>query len=227
MDQIVPFDLGRLLLADLPPLFLAEVGLRVAIILAWTMLLLRWVGGRSIAQMSVVEFLLVIALGSAVGDPLFQPEIPLLPAMLVILLVVLFDKAVDRVLSRWRKAKRIVDGIPVEMVRDGVILGDGLSARDHGPTEVMEKLRLEGIRNLGQVERAYLEPSGQLSVFRRKPAQPGLRIVPPVELSQLEPSAVGSPTCCVDCGSIATAPAGTCALCGGSTWTRPRLDTDE
>ena len=217
MNQIVPFDLGRLLLADQPPVFLAEVALRVAVVLVWTMVLLRWVGGRSIAQMSVVEFLLVIALGSAVGDPMFQPETPLLPAMLVILLVVLFDKAVDLVLSRWRHAKRVVDGVPVEVVRDGVIQQEGIAARNHGPTELMEKLRLSGIRNLGQVQRAYLEPSGQLSVFQRKHAQPGLRIVPPVELTAKDRAVTTEATCCVECGDIAEMPTRPCANCGAST----------
>ena len=223
MEQIAPFDLARLLLAGLPPLFLAEVVVRVVVILAWTMVLLRWVGGRTIAQMSVVEFLLVIALGSAVGDPLFQPEMPLLPAMLAILLVVLLDKALDLVLIRWRQAKRVVDGIPVEVLRDGVMLQDGLAARNHGSGELMEKLRLAGIRNLGQVDRAYIEPSGQLSVFCRDTALPGLRIVPPVELDGIDPPADG-PVCCMECGAIAAAPAEVCANCGHSEWTLPRSE---
>jgi uncharacterized membrane protein YcaP (DUF421 family) len=44
--------------------------------------LVRWVGGRGVAQLSLIEFLLVIAPGSAVGDALFYPEVPLLHAML-------------------------------------------------------------------------------------------------------------------------------------------------
>lgn len=46
------------------------------VIYAYSLLLIRWVGGRGIAQMSTVEFLLVIALGSAVGDAIFYPEVP-------------------------------------------------------------------------------------------------------------------------------------------------------
>lgn len=75
MDEpVVAFDLGRMLLGDDPPLFLAEILVRTLIIYGWTLLLLRWVGGRSIAQLSIIEFLLVIALGSAVGDALFYPR---------------------------------------------------------------------------------------------------------------------------------------------------------
>ena len=95
MDDVVPFDWQRMLLGDAPTWFVLEVAFRVLVIWLWTALLLRWIGGRSIAQLSIVEFLLVIALGSAVGDAMFYPEVPLLHAMLVILLVVCFDKLID------------------------------------------------------------------------------------------------------------------------------------
>ena len=67
MDQITAFDWQRLFIGDEPPLFLLEIVFRIAVIWPWTMVLLRWIGGRSISQLSLVEFLLVIAPGSAVG----------------------------------------------------------------------------------------------------------------------------------------------------------------
>ena len=118
MDPIVPFNWHRLFIGDAPPLFLLEIGFRTGVILIWTGALLRWIGGRSIAQLSVVEFLLVIALGSSVGDSLFYPEVPLIHAMLAILLVVLADRAVDAVMLRWSRVKQVVDGRPVEILRD-------------------------------------------------------------------------------------------------------------
>ena len=65
MDQITAFDWQRIFVGDEPPLFLLEIVFRIAVIWPWTMILLRWIGGRSISQLSLVEFLLVIALGSA------------------------------------------------------------------------------------------------------------------------------------------------------------------
>ncbi|MDB5660611.1 MAG: putative transrane protein [Cypionkella sp.] len=60
MDTIVAFDWPRVFMGDEPPLFLLEILLRVLVIWLWTMILLRWVGGRSLSQLSLVEFLLVI-----------------------------------------------------------------------------------------------------------------------------------------------------------------------
>jgi uncharacterized membrane protein YcaP (DUF421 family) len=213
MDQIIPFDPDRMIWGTEPALFYLEIVVRVVVIWLWTVLLLRWVGGRSVSQMSVVEFLLVIALGSAVGDPMFHPDIPLLHAMLVILLVVLADKAVDYVLQHWSKAKRIVDGKPTEILRDGHLCQAGLQAERVGAHEVMEQLRLKGIRNLGQVELAFMEPSGDLSIFKYDKPRRGLPIVPPLELRALDADGEVVKPCCVSCGLLRKSGDPTCPEC--------------
>lgn len=226
--MIEAFDWNRMFWGDAPPLFALEILLRVAVILLWTAILLRWIGGRSISQLSIVEFLLVIALGSAVGDSLFYPEVPLAHAMLVILAVVLVDKGVDIAIRRWAKAKAVIDGTPVPVVEQGHILGDGTSRQQIGNTEVMEMLRLKGVCNLGAVEHAYLEPSGSLSLFKADPPRLGLRIVPPPELGPLPPPRAGQAACCGNCGWLMPAQADLgppdaqipCPACAARHWTR-------
>ncbi len=223
MDQIVPFDPDRMIWGTAPALIYVEIVVRVVIIWIWTVLLLRWVGGRSISQMSVVEFLLVIALGSAVGDSMFQPDVPLLHAMLVILLVVLADKTVDVAFRNWSEAKRLIDGKPTEILRDGHLCLAGLTAQSVGPTEVMEMLRLAGVRNLGQVEYAYMEPSGTVSVFPYSRPRKGLSIVPPLELRQLPKPQNGFVACCIYCGLVRPLSALNCLECGKTEVTNAEL----
>jgi uncharacterized membrane protein YcaP (DUF421 family) len=224
MDEIIPFDLARMLWGTAPALFYLEIAVRVMVIWLWTVLMLRWVGGRSVSQMSVVEFLLVIALGAAVGDPMFQPDVPLFHAMLVILLVVLADKAVDYALQNWTKAKRIVDGTPTEILRAGRLAMAGLQTEKLGSPEVMELLRLKGVRNLGQVEFAFVEPSGALSVFCYDVPRPGLPIVPPLELRQISSGGRVADQCCVTCGLIRRTDIPACPNCKESAVTAARTE---
>lgn len=219
MEQVVPFDWMRIFWGDMPPLFLLEIGFRIAVIWLWTLLLLRWIGGRSIAQLSLAEFLLVIALGSAVGDSLFYPEVPLLHAMLVIFGIVCLDKLVDVVIRRWMRAKAVIDGHPHEVLRDGRILGDGLNAQKIGAFELMEMLRLKGVTNLASVAHAYLEPSGQLSAFPAERPGIGLPIVPPPELGPAPLD--GGPACCCGCGRLRET-GGPCPDCGSALCTPAR-----
>jgi uncharacterized membrane protein YcaP (DUF421 family) len=215
MDKIIAFDPVRMFLGEDPSLFYLEICVRILIIWAWTHILLRWIGARSISQLSLAEFLLVIALGSAVGDSLFYPEVPLLQAMLVVLVVILIDKGLDFTIRHVSAAKAVIDGKPVEVLHAGVIAGRRQTASDLAPLELMEMLRLKGVQNLGSVEWVFLERSGSISVFAADPPRMGLQIVPPVEFSGAS-YAGAEPRCCRNCGAVGQGEA--CDPCGGTVW---------
>ena len=227
-DPVTPFDLGRMFFGDHPPLFYAEIAFRTVVIYAYTLALIRWIGGRSVAQLSMVDLLLVIALGSAVGDATFYADVPLLQAMLVITLIVGLNKLLDTLIERSDRAKRIIDGRTIEVARNGRILCDGLRRRDLSPLEIKSMLRVAGVANLGQVESAYLEAGGGLSVFRCAAPVPGLPLVPPMDVAPLPPLDGGDDAaCCSNCGAVrdpAQVRADTvCDQCGRSQWTPARL----
>lgn len=231
---VVPFDLQRLLIGDHPLLFSAEVILRTVIIYAYALLLLRWLGSRTIGQLSTVEFLLVIALGSAVGDAMFYPEVPLLHSMIVVTVVVFANKGLDILIARSRKAEKAIDGKVEPLIVDGVFSRHFLETDEMGIGEAFQMLRADGIEHLGQVREAYIEPDGEVTTFRRKGAEvkPGLPIVPPWEVRQ--PPKIGAADAVTDdavlacrrCGTTCavaggTAP-GTCSNCGHDLWTPAR-----
>lgn len=226
MDQaIVAFDFKRMLIGDEPPLFLLEIVVRTIIIYAYTLLLLRWLGSRTVGQLSTVEFLLVIALGSAVGDAMFYPDVPLLQAMLVVTVVVVANKVLDLSISKSRRAERLLDGKPREVVRDGVVARQFLDENWMSRYELFQELREAGIEQLGEVRRAYIEKDGKVTVFRQKGDLPGgLPIVPP---SQIEPHQLVSPNgraahdrklVCATCGNK-HAGSDQCSNCERTEWT--------
>lgn len=226
--SIVPFDLQRMLIGEAPPLFALEILVRTLIIYAYTLVLLRWLGSRTVGQLSTIEFLLVIALGSAVGDAMFYPEVPLLHAMVVVTVVVIANKGLDKLIQKSESAERLIDGEPYEVVRDGVVnaafLRNGSASRD----ELFQRLRESGIEQLGEVRRAYIEKDGKLTAFRYgDEARPGLPIVPPHTLEA--PKAVtsedagGRELACMRCGNIRHGPEKHCVNCGYRHWTQSTL----
>lgn len=239
-DPITAFDLQRMLFGEAPPLFHLEIVVRTVIIYTYTLLLLRWLGSRTIGQLSTVEFLLVIALGSAVGDAMFYPDVPLLHALLVVTIVVVANKGLDMLIARFKRAERVIDGEPAELIADGVIAREFLDSKSMGQSELFQQLRHRGIENLGQVRAAFVEPDGAITVFRFREARPGLPIVPPWKVRaprtiragvELE---VATAVACMTCGNVSNpavgAPLASCTKCGGKTWTparRPQEVEDE
>lgn len=232
-EQVVAFDIGRLLLGDEPPLFLLEIALRTVIIYGYTLALVRWLGGRSIGQLSMVEFLLVIALGSAVGDAMFYADVPLIHAMIVITIVVLLDKALSFLVTSSSRLEDLIEGKTAEVVRDGVIQWRELQRLQLGHDELYEQLRLKEVSQLGQVRCAFFEANGLISVFKKPDGEPpGLAIVPPWDVAKPRQYSAGEAAAedgagfaCIRCATVVRPAGGTlppCPNCHGETWHEAR-----
>jgi uncharacterized membrane protein YcaP (DUF421 family) len=147
----------------------------------YTFGMVRWMSKRAAQQLTPFEFLIVIALGSAVGDPMFYPEVPLLAALLVVTVVVVLEKLVSRMTTRSQSTERVLEGTPHTVVEDGRLDYEGMEVEAIAREELFGDLRRAGIEQLGQVKYACVEQSGMVSVLRYPSEQvrPGLRIVPP------------------------------------------------
>lgn len=228
-EPVVAFEATRMWIGDVPLLFFGEIIFRSIISYVYCFALLRLLSGRAVAQMSLVDFVLIIALGSAVGDAAFYADVPILHALAAITVIIIVTKFIDRWIHNWAPLKSVFENSPTTLVRDGVIDQNGASRRDMNALEVMERLRLHGVRNLGEVEWAFMEADGDLSVFRYQEAKPGLPIVPPHDLVPQPPilpePQSGEARCCRRCGTVEPAQATNatlhCPNCRHDHWTRP------
>jgi uncharacterized membrane protein YcaP (DUF421 family) len=160
---------------------------------------------------------------------MFYPDVPLLHALLVVTVVVLANKGLDVLIARFKPAERAIDGVPEEVMRDGVICKPFLSSTTMGVSELFQELRERGIEHLGQVGGAYVEADGDVTVFRAKEPRPGLAIVPPWEIEKPEEASVGT-LACMRCGAVDEHGAA-CTHCGHDHFTKARHElrfaTDE
>jgi uncharacterized membrane protein YcaP (DUF421 family) len=227
MDKAIQaFDWNRMIFGDMPAEFLLEIAFRTVIIYVYCLGLLRWLGSRTIGQLSTIEFLLVIALGSAVGDSMFYPEVPLLHALLVVTMVVFANKGLDVLIAKSKRAETAIDGVPEEAVRDGIISKAFITSTTFSDSELFQQLRSHGVSQLGEIEYACVETNGNMSVFKAKIPKRGLPIVPPWEIAPPEevygPNLTNceDPVACKRCGTIADTGSERCSYCGNTAWVR-------
>lgn len=205
-------DVRRVLLGDLPWTFLVEIVVRTTVIYTFAFFLVRVMSRQVTQQLSLVEVLLIVALGSAVGDPMFSPDIPLLHGMAVIATVVSLNQGFAALVRRSTRLEVVLEGRPSRVVYEGRLDVDGVRERGLAADELFELLRGEGVEHLGQVRVAYIEQSGVVSVFRYRSAleRPGLAIEPPEMLMASHryddgdiPEQPGAYACCT-CGEVRT-----------------------
>ena len=184
-DAFSPLDFQRMVFGEgdrASALFLVEIMIRTVIMYFYTIVLARMVGQGSVGQIGPFEFVLVIAVGSAAGDPMFYPEVPLLSGLAVITVVILLHRTTQWFLASYPKAENFIEGEPLLVVKAGAVVDDAIGSGKLTRNELMSMLRASGVRNVGTVECAYFEPSGKLSVFQYsgRATKPGETTLPEV-----------------------------------------------
>ena len=165
MDPVTPFDLQRMFLGSQPPLFFLEMLFRIIVIYLFSVFALSFMGKRGRREMSPFEYMVIIALGSATGDSMFYPEVPLLYAFLVIVTIVVLNQAVGALQFRSKRVHRFVEGEPGLLVENGRMMLDNLKRERMTQDELFSRLREASVENIGEVRYAFLELSGELGLI--------------------------------------------------------------
>ena len=145
--------------------FLLETVLRTLIMFTVILISLRLLGKRGVKQLSVFELVVIIGLGSAAGDPMFYKDVGILPALIVFTMVVSLYSLITYLIGKNKKFEKLVEGKPVCLIKDGVFSFENFSKEVLGEDEFFAELRMQGVSQLGQIEEAIEESSGNISIF--------------------------------------------------------------
>lgn len=165
--NIFPFSfIQRALIPD--PSLIISVVFRTIIISIIVFLIIKWLGSKGLTQLSPFAFILFIGLGSAVGDPMIYKDMSIPQAMIAVLVVVIFFKAIDYSSSKSKKVQNFMKPKPVLLIKDGKIDENGLKKANVDKDELESQIRIKGLTEISEILSAYLEPSGQISFIIKK-----------------------------------------------------------
>ncbi|UOR06072.1 hypothetical protein MUN82_03005 [Hymenobacter aerilatus] len=86
----------------------------------------------------------------------------------------------------------------------------------------MAQLRSQGLQQLGQVKRFYMEANGTFTLIKQQPARPGLTLAPDWDEDYIQSQpAVSGAYACTWCGQGQQAdalPQAACPHCGRTQW---------
>lgn len=213
---IEPFDWHRLLLSDeAPPLFLLEIAFRCVVTYLLILGALRITGRRGVRQLSIFELSIILGLGSAAGDAMFYDDVPLLHALVVFVVVIGLYALFNRLTEWYPRFSDWLEGAPILLVEDGEVKHDILKKQNLTQKELFGELRQYQVEHLGQVRRAYIEATGNVSIyfFDDSNMRPGLPIWPERQQQQRCRVEEAGKHACANCGHVQELARGATALC--------------
>lgn len=218
----------KLLLNDLTWPVTLEIVVRTLLMFTFVLLLLRASGKKGVRQLSIFEVAIIIALGSAAGDPMFHEEDAIIPSLIVFAAILVFYRGITWLAAKSERFESVLEGDPVTIIENGAIVLNNKGNSPFAKDEFFAEMRAKGIEHMGQVRLAILETNGSVSFFyfADEDVKPGLPALPATYYEECnEIPAAGNYACCY-CGHTTHLTTGkhTCKRCEETKWVKA-LDT--
>jgi uncharacterized membrane protein YcaP (DUF421 family) len=200
-EDIKLWDWPRMLLGEVPPAFLLEIILRMAVVYVILMVCMRFLGKRMAAQYTRNEIAAMVSLAAAVGVPILAPDRGLLPAAVIGVAVVGISRMLAYFSAIDQKVEAVTQGSIDTLVKDGVIDVKAMTRTRITRERILAELRGDGIMHLGEVKRLYMEANGTFTIIKNKQARPGLPVIPDNDREFLRELKVNGVLVCHACGN--------------------------
>ena len=197
-------DWHRILVGAAPTEFLLEVLFRTLIMYFALLIILRLMGKRMGGVLTIAELSVMVTLGAIICVPMQIPDKGILQGVLALICALAFLHSINLWGFKNEKIEKLLQGEESLIVKDGILMVKALSKSRITKQQLYGVLRSQGIHNLGEVERVYLEGSGLFSVFRYERPKLGLSVLPPKDDAILDKLNKGTEvkTVCSNCGML-------------------------
>jgi uncharacterized membrane protein YcaP (DUF421 family) len=160
----------RIVFMELP--LISSTILKTGALFLLTLVCFRLMGYRSLGDMEPLDYVIVLGIGEIMGSPLSDTGKSILyPAVAIIILTIL-QISLSGLYAKIPKLGKVMEGGPVPVIKNGKIIEKNLARYRIDNNSIMEELRIKGVSDEGDVDLAFLEPSGRFSVILKKEASP-------------------------------------------------------
>ena len=166
------------------PLELLTVSAHTLVIYIFLVLGLSLLGHRETSQLSLVEIVIIIVLGSAVETAMVAGDTSLQAGLTAAAILMVCNWGMTRLFDRLRWLRRTIIGHPIPLVDNGRILPRRAQAAGLSEDDILEGIRERGYNSLDQVRYAILEIDGNISVIGREAGKKRKRTSDPKEKSK-------------------------------------------
>jgi uncharacterized membrane protein YcaP (DUF421 family) len=143
-----------------------ELIVRATVIYFFLWAVTRGLGKRELAEMSAFELLLLVVVGDLIQQGVTQEDTSVTGAVLAVGTIAMWTLIFAWAGFRWRGARKVIEGVPVVVVRDGRPLEEALRLERVTLDEILEGARNQGIDNLRDVRLGIMEPDGRFSFLK-------------------------------------------------------------
>jgi uncharacterized membrane protein YcaP (DUF421 family) len=149
-----------------------NITLRAIGAVAYLFLLTKIIGKRQIKQLTYIEYIVGISIGSIAAFMATEMDGPVYHSLIAMGVFALFPVLMEWLSLKSKFLRDLFEGKATILIKEGKILEDNLKKERLTAEDLMEHLRVKNVFRVADVEFALMETSGEVSVLLKSESQP-------------------------------------------------------
>ena len=129
------------------------------------MFLMRISGKRQVGELQLSEFVTAVMISELAVLPITSKDTPVLICYIPLLTVIFIEVTIALICKKFVKIRRFFDGSPILLVSKGRIIDKNLTKTRVSIDEIFAEIRLNGYKDISEIEYIMLEQNGKLSII--------------------------------------------------------------
>jgi len=146
---------------------LSVIGLHTFIVYSFLILAIRTFGRRTLTQLSPIDLLAILLLGSAVETAMVTGNSSLKAGIVSASVLLATNFLLNRWMLKSKRLRHIINGGPLLLVHDGSCIQSHMWRAGLTQADLKHAMRQREIGNLDEVRFAVLESDGRINFVRR------------------------------------------------------------
>ena len=149
-----------------------DIVLRATFAFAFIVFLTRIAGRKELSSLEPIDLILLVVMGDLIQQGVTQQDSSVVGAMLAVTTFVVCILALSYTTYRFKRARNMIEGQPVVLVRDGRPVAKMIQYQRLSVDDVKDAAREQGIADLRQVRWGFIESDGKFSFIRYDESRP-------------------------------------------------------
>lgn len=141
------------------------------------LIIFRLMGKREVGELSMIDLVIFVLIAEVAAFAIDDPQRKLFESVLPMIMLLVIQVVLSYITLKNKKIRDLIDGDPVTIIRDGVIMESEMRKQRYNLNDLFQQLREQQVGSVKQVSYAFLEPSGNLSVFVKDEDPPTLPLI--------------------------------------------------
>lgn len=129
----------------------------------------RIMGKREIGQLGIIDLIVSVMIAEICAFSIEKIDESIFLAVVPIVILVILELILGFLSVKFRVVNKVFGGKPTLLINEGKIIYKNLISQRYSIDDLLLELRKNEISSIEEVEYAFLETNGALSVFKYKP----------------------------------------------------------